>query len=333
MEQWKIEKESSLRSIVDYRFSNVGFIVFLFFYVSSLHAQDSSVKNKVSVPPLLICGKNKNLLSHVNSHGKLDWEYPADGPVLDVQPQAPDRFLVTGGAKNVFYLRKVWKGCRILWDWKGLEDVSIQSAVAAAWDESGDPALVLASDAKNQRVFLADPRSVGVKIRWEYKLTAPPLSARICPDSNNFLVVLKDSTVEEILYQEDKVVWSMGKEDGLKDVRDAVRGPWGNTCVAEGSEGLILSFNPKKTLVWKTHLPFAPSPTFQDITLSIFKKNGKRMLMAAVHWSGGPGAKDVFYLLNEGTGKVLGWSDRMDKGSYPSFSKAVPDLPGYHKKD
>src|SRR6185295_18101066 len=119
-------------------------------------------------------------------------------------------------------------------------------------------ALVLAADSKNQRLFLADPQSKSIKIRWEYKLPAPPLSVRVCPDSNNIFTVLKDSTILEILYQEDKVVWSLGKEQGLHDVRDAVRGPWGNTYVAEGSEGLILCFDPLKKLVWKTHFPFAP---------------------------------------------------------------------------
>ena len=289
-------------------------------------AQESTPKNKISVPPLLICGKNKNVLTHVNSHGKLDWEYDAEGPLLDVQTEPSGRYLVTGGGLNVFLLRKVWKGCRVLWDWKGLDNVSIQSAVAINWDENGDPALVLAADAKNKRIFLADPQKNGGKIRWEYKLTAPPLSARVSPDSDNFLVVLNDSTIEEILYQEDKIVWSMGKADGLKDVRDAVRGPWGDTYAAEGGEGLILCFDPRKKLLWKIHLPFAPSSSFQDISLSVFKRKGKRTLMAAVHWPGGSGAQNVFYFLNPETGKVMGWSDRLEKGTYPSFQKALPDL-------
>jgi len=321
------------RLILDYRCLSVCAVLLLFWGVSSAGDPMDQAKFKLLMPPLLICGKNKNVLTHVNSHGKLDWDYTLDGPILDVQPQTSDRFLVTGGTQQVAYLRKVWKGCRVLWDWESLEDVSIQSAVAMDWDENGDLALVLAADAKNSRLFLADPQSKSIKIRWEYKLPAPPLSARVCPDSNNFFVVLKNSTLLEILYQEDKVVWSMGVEDGLKDVRDAVRGPWGHTYVAEGSEGLILCFDPQKKLVWKTHLPFAPSLSFRDITLSILKKNGKRMVMAAVHWPSGPGAKDVIYFLNAETGKVLAWSDRSDKGSYPSFRKAVPDLPGYHKKD
>lgn len=299
---------------------------FLIFSGVSLPLFSQTGQPKPPLPPLLICEKGHNVLAHVNSHGKLDWDYKVDGPILDVQPQPSGKFLVTGGSKNVFLLRKVWKGCRILWDWGSLEGVSIQSAAAIDWNEEGDPSLVLAADAKNQRLFLADPQSTSIKIRWEYKLPAPPLSVRVCPDSNNFFTVLKDSSILEILYQEDKVVWSMGKENGLHDVRDAVRGPWGNTFVAEGSEGLILCFDPLKKEVWKTHLPFAPSSSFQDISLSIFKKNGKRLVMAAVHWPGGPGAQDVFYLLNAETGKVLGWSDRSEKGAYPPFRRAFPDL-------
>ncbi len=296
------------------------------------HGQMEQAKPKSLLPPLLICEKGKNRLTHVNSHGKLDWDYDLEGPPLDVQPQPSGHFLVTGGPQQVFLLRKVWKGCRVLWDWEGLEGISIQSAVATEWDQDGDPSLVLAADSLGQRLVLAEAKKKGTKIRWEYKLPAPALMVRVCPDSNNFLVLLNDSTLEEILYQEDKVVWSLGKEDGLKYVRDAVRGPWGQTYVADGAEGLLLCFDPRKKTVWKTHLPFAPSASFQDITLSLYKKNGKRLLMAAVHWAGGSGAQDVIYLLNAETGKVISWSDRPEKGSYPSFHKAVPDLPLYGHK-
>ena len=294
--------------------------------------QSQTPKPKFPLPALLICEKKRPSLAHVNSHGKLDWDYTLDGPPLDIQPQPSGHYLVAGGSQNVFLLRRVWKGGQILWDWSELGTLSIQSAVGVDWNESGDPDLILAADASNQRLFLAEGKSKGVKIRWEYKLPSPPISARVCPDSNYFLAVLEDSTVEEIFYQEDKVVWSIGKEDGLKDVRDAVRGPWGQTYVAEGADGLIICFDPGKKQVWKTHLPFAPSSSFQDIGLFIYKKNGKRLVMASVHWPGGPGARDVIYLLNAETGKVVDWSEHTDKGGYPSFHKVVPDLTTYSHK-
>ncbi len=293
--------------------------------VASDHVQAQTESSKPSLPGLLICGKDKNTLTHVNSHGKLDWDYDLDGPMLDVQPQPSGHYLVTGGSKNVSLIRKVWKGCRTLWDWGELPDISIQSAVATAWDEQGDPTLVLAADAKTPRLILAEAKTKAVKIRWEYKLPAVPLSAKLCPDSGNFLAVLSNSTLMEILYQEDKVVWSLGPEDGLKDVRDAARGPWGHTYVAQGDGGSILCFDPHKNLVWKTHLPFAPSASFQEGGISVFKKNGKRVVMVSVYWPGGA-SKNVVYLLNAETGKVLGWSDRSDKGVYPHFHRVVPDL-------
>ncbi|HUO58732.1 MAG TPA: hypothetical protein VMV05_11210 [bacterium] len=282
----------------------------------------------MALPGLLFCHRDKNILSRINSKGKADWDYEADGPLVDVQPQPSGQYLVTGGPQKVFLLQRVWRGFQVPWGWEKLEGVSIRCVVGSNWDDTGNPTLVLAADAKNSRVFLADAKSRDPKIRWEFKLPSPPLVVRVCPDSNNFLVLLENSTVEEIQYQEDKVVWSMGKEDGLVDVRDAIRGPWGHTFVAEGKEGLILCFDPGKKLVWKTHLPFAPSPAFQEITLTTYKKKKKRTLMAAVHWGEGP-ARNVLYLLNAETGKVMGWSDKPQKGSYPDFRKAVPDLAPY----
>ncbi|HEY5038664.1 MAG TPA: hypothetical protein VIJ93_06280, partial [bacterium] len=210
-----------------------------------------------------------------------------------------------------------------------------QSAVAVDWSPNGEPSLILAADTQNQKLFLAEAKSNGVKIRWEYKLPAPPRTVHVCPDTGNFLVTLQDSTVEEIFFQEDKVAWSLGKENGLKDVRDAVRNPWAQTFVADASGGLILCFDPGKNILWKTRLPFTGDHAFEEMALSLYKKNGKRMVMASVHLSpgGGPGARDILYLLNAETGKVIAWSDRPEKGDYPALLKAVPDIAVYQKKE
>jgi len=272
------------------------------------------------------------VIAHV-ARGKIDWDYTLDGPLKDIQPQPlSGRYLVTGGPRQVCLIRKVWKGCRVLWDWGKLEGVSVQSAVAADWDLQGNPTLILAADAQNQRLFLAEAKSKGIKIRWDYKLPAQPLRVHLCTDSGNFLVTLKDSTVEEIYFQEDKVVWQAGKEDGLKDAVDAVRDPWANTYVADAAGGDVLCLTPQKQTTWKTHLPFAPG-AFQDMALSLFRKNGKRLLLVSVHFSGkGEVAQDVLYILNPETGKVLSWSDRLEKGGYPAFFKVVPDKAEYYKK-
>ena len=309
-----------------------GFIgVYLFFAVSVVSAQTEPPK--APLPSLLICGKKQNTLTHV-TRGKVDWECEWDGPVLDVQPQpVPDRYLVTGGVNQVSLIRKVWKGCRTLWDWGKLEGILVKSAVVADWDTNGNPTLVLAADILGPRLFLADAKTHSSKIRWEYKLPAEPLRVHLCPDTGNFLVVLKDSSVQEIFFQEDKVVWTTGKEEGFKDIKDAVRDPWARTYIADAAEGSLFCLDPSRNLAWKTHLPFA-SGACEDMALSIFKKKGKRMVMASVHFTGdGKVAQDVIYLLSCETGNVLAWSDRLEKGGYPSFTKAVPDLAVYQKKE
>jgi len=284
-------------------------------------------------PPLLLCEKKHNLLVHVTSHGKRDWDWALDGPLYDVQAQPSGFFLVTGGTKKVALVRRAWKGCRTIWDWSELGDIGPQSAVAVDWDGNGNPSLVAAADTANSRLIMSEGKSKGIKVRWDYKLPSPPVKLQVCPDTNDLLTVLQDSTVEEIAYQEDKVVWSMGKADGLKDVKDAARGPWGDTYVAEGSEGDILCFDPHKQKLWQIHLPFAPSHSFESASLSVFKKQGKRMVLAFAHYPGdGSTARDIVYLLNAETGKLVAWTAKTDKGGYPACLRAVPDLGGSLKK-
>jgi YbbR domain-containing protein len=97
--------------------------------------------------------------------------------------EGPNRFLL---------VRRVWKSFQVVWDWGNLEVGTVESAVAADWDEGGQLSLVLAADSQNNRLLLADARSHQVKIRWEYKLPSAPRTIHLCPDTGNFLVILKE---------------------------------------------------------------------------------------------------------------------------------------------
>jgi hypothetical protein len=296
-------------------------------------ADEKLAPAKTFLPDLVLCGKKHDSLFHIRKN-QLDWEWPLDGPVRDVQPQpAYEHYLVTGGSGKVSLVRRVWKGCKVFWDWEDMEGVSIVSAVVADWDERDNPTLVLAADAAAPRLLLGEAKGHEPKIRWEFKLPAVPLRVHLCTDTGNFLVVLADSTVEEVLFQEDKVVMTLGKAEGLQRALDAVRDPWANTYVADAASGDIVCFGPKRQVLWKTHLPFAPDRP-EAMALSLYRKAGKRLLMASVHFSGGNSitAQDVVYALNTETGGVLAWSDKTEKGGYPSFTKAAPDRAEYLKK-
>jgi hypothetical protein len=297
-------------------------LVASFLAVSSVQAADS-----VPFPSLLLCEKNKNAIAHV-VHNQVDWTYDLDGTLKDVQPQPDGSFLVVGGTKQVSLVRRVWKSFQVVWDWGKVDTGVIESAAAADWDTHGYPSLIVAADSKTPRLFLAEARSTGVKIRWEYKLPVAPRLVHLCPDSGNFLVVLKDSSVKEIFFQEDKEIWSLGKNDGFQNIRDVARDPWARTYVADAKKGSVTCLDPHKKLVWETHLPFAPG-SFQDMNLSLFRKNNKRLLLVSVRFAGDG---NVVYLMNTETGKVLEWHDRLEKGFYPSFFKATLNQAFYYQK-
>lgn len=304
-------------------------VLFLFIFPTILAAAEAEkAATPKLIPDLILCGQKHHSLFHIHKN-KRDWDFEMDGPVKDVQPQPQaGTYLVTGGSRRVSLLKRVWKGCQVLWDWKALEGFEVESAAVADWDEKGNPMLVVAADTATPRLFLADARAREPKVRWQFKLPAPPRRVHLCTDNGNFLVTLKDSTVEEILFQEDKVVMTLGAAEGLKDARDAVRDPWAHTYVADAAGGDVFCFGPKKQPLWKTHMPFAPGK-FEEMALSLFRKIGKRLLLVSVHYSGG---HNVVYVLNSETGNVLTWSDKDDKGGYPQFLKAVPDKAEYYKK-
>jgi hypothetical protein len=69
------------------------------------------------------------------------------------------------------------------------------------------------------------------------------------------------------------------------------------------------------------------------MSLSLIRKNGKRLLLAAVRFSDtGSKSPNVLYLINTETGKVIEWHDRLEKGFYPLFFKATPAQPSYYQK-
>jgi hypothetical protein len=113
-------------------------------------------------PSLVLCTQRGHV-AHV-VHEKIVWEYDGDGQAREIQPQpAEGRVLVAGGPRQAYLLRKVESGLRVVWDWSGLEGVSIVSAAAADWNLKGEPSLILAGDALGKRLILAEAKSTGVK--------------------------------------------------------------------------------------------------------------------------------------------------------------------------
>jgi hypothetical protein len=304
-------------------------VLSLFFIANGVWADPK--KQPLEFPSLVLCTQRGHV-AHV-LQDKIDWEYDGDGQAREIQPQpAEGRVLVVGGPRQVYLLRKVDGGLRVVWDWSGLEGVSIVSAVAADWNLKGEPSLILAGDALGKRLVLAEAKSTGVKIRWQYPLPAQPLKVRVCPDSGNFLVLLAHDALKEIQFQEDKLAWEWAAPQGSSPIQDILRGPLGNTFALQ-SDGTVFCVKPDKTIGWKTRPPFQDKERrLNQGTLSIFKKKGRHWLMASIHDSRGSGAVDILYLLDTENGKVEAFSDHMGKEVYPPLISAVPDEPFYYRK-
>ncbi len=289
-------------------------------------------KIKPPVFPSLVLCTQRGHVAHV-SQNKIDLEYDGDGQAREIQPQpAEARVLVTGGPRQVYLLRKVDSGLRILWDWSNLEGVSIVSAAAADWNLKGEPTLILAGDALGKRLILAEAKSTGIKIRWQYPLPDLPVKVKVCPDSGNFLVLLENGTIEEIQFQVDQLAWQWNADKGSSSLKDALRGPLGDTYAVQ-TDGMVLCIHHDKTIAWKTQLPFQNAGRKLDqASLSLYKKKGNSWLMVSVHDLKGPGATDILYLLNPESGKVMNFSDHLGKEVYPFLASAVPDEPFYYRK-
>jgi hypothetical protein len=286
---------------------------------------DAGAKKKVPpFQPLMICTQRGHV-AHVLQN-KTDWEYDGDGEAREIQPQpAGGRVLVIGGSRQVYLLRKVDSGLRVIWDWSNLDGVSIVSAVAADWDLKGEPSLILGADTLGKRLILAEAKSTGVKIRWQYPLADMPLKVRLCPDSGNFLVLLDNGSIEEIQYQEDKLVWEWDSSQGASRLLDALRGSQGDTFGVQ-ADGTVLCVKPDKTIAWKSILPFqAAGRKLVQSSLSLFKKYGRHWLMVSAHDLKGPGATDILYVLDPESGKVAAISDHLGKEAYPPLISAVPE--------
>ncbi len=304
--------------------------MYLFFSAYGVWAGNE--KKIPAFPSLMLCTQRGHV-AHI-LHNKIDWEYDGDGQAKEIQAQpAEGRVLVAGGPRQAYLLRKVDSGLRVVWDWSGLEGVSIVSAAAADWNLRREPSLVLAADVLGKRLILAEAKSTGVKIRWQYALTAPPLKVRLCPDSGNFLVLLADGTLEEILFQEDKLAWQWSPDSGFSPILDDLRGPSGNTFAIQ-SDGTVFCLRLDKTMAWKAQLPFqSAGRKLNRANLSLFKKYGRRWLMVSAHDLQGPGATDLLYLLDAESGKVVDFSDHLGKEAFPPFISAVPDEPSYYRKE
>jgi hypothetical protein len=272
-------------------------------------------------------------VAHV-SQGRVDWEYDGESQAEEIQPQpAEGRILVVGGPRQVFLIRKVESGVRVVWDWSALKGVSIVSAVGADWDLKGEPSLILGADTLGKRLVLAEAKSTGTKLRWEYALPSSPLKVKVCPDDGNFLVLLESGAIEEIQFQEDKLVWQWVPSPDAHPALDLLRGPDGNTFILQ-TDGEVLCLQKDQTVAWKVHLPYQDEkrkPT--SGLLSLFKNKGRRWLMVSIHDAMGAGATDLVYLLDADKGKVVEFNDHLGKETYPPLVSAQPAEPSYFKKE
>jgi hypothetical protein len=293
----------------------------------------AGLKKRTPAFPALVLCTQKGHVAHVLQN-KIDWEYDGDGLAREIQPQpAESRVLVTGGSRRVYLLRKVDSGLRVVWDWSGLEGVSIVSAAAADWNLKGEPSLILAADVLEKRLILAEAKSTGVKVRWQFPLPGQPLKVRLCPDSGNFLVLMADGALKEIQFQQDKLAWEWAAPRGSVPVQDILRGPSGETYALQ-ADGTVFCLKPDKTIGWKARLPFQNKERkMGQGALSLFKKYGRRWLMVSAHDLQGPGAVDVLYLVDPESGKVESFSDHLGKEVYPALLSAVPDEPFYYRKE
>ncbi len=304
----------------------------LFLLLSANGVNAKPGKEVPGFPSLVLCTQRGHVV-HVNQN-KIDWEYDGDGQAREVQPQPiENRVLVVGGPRQVYLIRKVDSGVRVIWDWSALEGVSIVSAVAADWNLKGEPSLILGAESLGKRLVLAEAKSTGVKIRWEYALPTQPVKVKLCPDDGNFLVLLADGSVEEIQFREDKLAWQWNLPAGSDPIQDVLRGPSGNTFALQ-SDGEVLCVNPDKNILWKSQLPFQNLKRKLELgALSFCEKKGRRWLMVSVHDNLGPGATDLTYLLDAESGKAMNFSDHLGKEAYPPLVSAVPDEPSCFRKE
>ena len=275
-----------------------GSIVFcVFFFVGF------STAAQTLFPDRLLCEANPDRLELVASSGKGGWTYAEGGTYLDAQSQPSGDWLITGGLGKVFLLhhtmgRKPWVSS---WDWAKLPVDPPVSAVAVDWDLNGKPTLVLAADAVKKRIFLADAKGEQPKIRWEFPLPEAPRSARVCPDSGNFLVTM-ESQVEEVDFKQAKVIWNLA----LPGAADAARSPDSNTYVID-AQGDVFAYDVDQTLLWKTALD-PEADQWKNMSLSLFNTSAVEDIRVLVSGSSRPARAargGWMWILDSKNGKIF----------------------------
>ncbi len=276
---------------------------------------------------MLLCEQNPNRLSLVTRSGKDEWTFPLDGPVFDAQSEPSGDWLVAGGKNKVFFLhhtmgKKPWISA---WDWSALNTDPPVSAVAVDWDLSGRPTLVLAADGVKNRIFLADAKGDAPKIRWEFALSQTPRSARVCPDSGNFLVTM-DSKIEEVDFQKAKVIWALDASAGIDRAADAARSPDSNTYVAD-NRGRVSAYDVDQHLLWQTFLNPAASQ-WKDTTLSLFEVREEIRILVSGSAQTRRGRESQVWVLDSKNGKILAPSDESSRRFSSPVIRAVPQIEG-----
>jgi len=251
-------------------------------------------------PDRLICAGDPGRLQLVTAWGKGAWDFGLEGPALDAQSQPSGDWLVTGGKGKLFLLhhslgQKPWV---VGWDWSKLEVDPPADAVAVDWDLSGKPTLILAADAVKKRLFLAEAKAAGAKIRWEFPLPDPPRAVKVCPDSGNFLVTL-DSQVEEVDFKQAKVLWSLKVDQAA----EAVRSPDSTTYVID-QKGRVSAYDIGQNRLWQASLD-PVSDEWKNANLSLFEVREEIRILASGSARTRQGRQGREWVLDSKNGKIL----------------------------
>lgn len=272
---------------------------------------------------MLLCEQSPNRLSLVTRTGKEEWIFPLDGPAFDAQSEPSGDWLVAGGKGKVFLLhhtmgKKPWISA---WDWNELDTDPPVSAVAVDWDLNGKPTLVLAADAVKNRIFLADAKGDAPKIRWEFALSQAPRSARVCPDSGNFLVTM-DSKIEEVDFQKAKVIWALEMDQAA----DAARSPDSDTYVVD-NRGRVSAYDVDQHLLWQTFLNPAASQ-WKDTSLSLFEVREEIRVLVSGNAQTKRGRESQVWVLDSKNGKILAPGGQSPGRFSSPIIRAVPRIEG-----
>jgi hypothetical protein len=133
-----------------------------------------------------------------------------------------------------------------------------------------------------------------------------------------------DPLVEEIYFQQDKVIWSLGRADGLTDAWDAARSPDSRTFVADGS-GKILCFDVDKNQLWDSPLPPAGAGPWRNLSVSLFEDEREQILVLV---SAQSGRKNMVYVLDSNNGKIIDEKDSLGPEPLPALDRVAPQIQG-----